>query len=302
MELEKLGLGAMTHPETQRWIARVVLCAHIERMMVADLRNLQESCLPLYAGLHELGRETLQADHSHFPALVIQAAISDNTKRQCVHHVESWSSLCEAGTHFHLAKQLETAMLAWADDRHMNVDWFLDAVLMNLCGWRLDQEARKKPHWVYPGSMAAGQYHRTGIDLRRLHGWGTLDGVIPPPVVKPYNPSAQTRREHQQEFTLELDRYYTKQEEFFAISGFQKTTPKRARTVKDSPWLHFDWFVEYQMQERPAKEIAKKYTLHAIGEDAIYSALVDLARLLEVPLRPWVKRPSRQLKKKALNS
>ena len=98
--------AALTHPETGRWITHVVLFAHMKNMMVGDLQNLQDSCLPLYRALHGRGREMVPADHSDFPALAIREVIADNTVRERLLYVESWSSLCLAAKHFPVAKEL----------------------------------------------------------------------------------------------------------------------------------------------------------------------------------------------------
>lgn len=298
-ELEKLGFGTLTHPETRRWIAHVVLFAHMKDMLAIELQNLRDRCLPLYKALHERGR-AIDA-HSDFPALVIREVVSSNTIRSSRLWVESWASLAKAMKHSPLAKELAATISQWADGLHMQVDWFLDAVLMNLCLWRKDSKAETDLQWLYPGSMLAGEHQRGGIDLRRLHGWGTLDRVIPAPVVKPYNPSTQTRIEHLQMLEVELNAYYDKQEDLFTSQGFQETILKRARTVKQRPWLHFEWFIKYQMQGALASEIAEKYQ-QGIGEDAIHRALRDLAGILQVTLRPRVKNSKKQLKKKKLNS
>src|SRR5437016_682099 len=71
-KLDKLGLGTVTHPETKRWVARTILFTHMEKMMVRDLRNLRDTCLPLYRALHERGCGTSLDRLGSFPVLVIQ--------------------------------------------------------------------------------------------------------------------------------------------------------------------------------------------------------------------------------------
>jgi hypothetical protein len=107
--------------------------------------------------------------------------------------------------------------------------------------------------------------------------------------VKPYNPSTQTREEHQREVQVALNRYYAKQEDLFAVAGFENTISKRARASKD-PWLHFDWFIQYQIQEGSGSEIAEKYRRVGIGEDAIHRAIRTLAKILQVAPRPMINR------------
>jgi hypothetical protein len=302
---ERLGLGAMTHPETVSWIARVVLFEYMRTMVRGGLRKLQDKCSPLYRALHDLGCKTLPLVRSDFPALVIRDVISEHARSERTVYVENWALLCEAAKQYAEANELVNALSVWAGARHMMVDWFLDAVLMNLLTWRRDSEAEKDLHWFYPGSMAVGDNHRAGIDAQRLHGRGTIESAIPVPVVRPYNPSMQTRKEHQQEVESALGCYYDKQEEYFAANGFEKTTPKRARTIRNQPWLHFEWFILYQMREWPGSKIADEYTVRgdrALSESGIHRALGDLAVLLGVPLRPQVTATERRLKKKKLNS
>jgi hypothetical protein len=302
-ELDKLGLGAMTHPETKRWIARTILFAHMKRMMAQQLRNLRDTCLPQYRALHELGCTMPIARFSSFPVLVIEevtVTATGRTQTQRSHSVDSWSSLRQAADHFREARELSNSIKEWTSALNMNRGWFNNAVLMNLCGWRMDTKAEQELSWVFPGAMSLEPTSRTGIDIQRLHGSGTLDRAIPVPAVRPYNPSTQTRMEHQSELKAELISYYAKQEALFSRAGFQKTTQKRARTEED-PWLHFKWFVKYQMQNQPGSEIVKKYHL-GTGEGTVYRALRELATVLQVTLRPQVKKPSRKVNKKNLNS
>jgi hypothetical protein len=112
----------------------------------------------------------------------------------------------------------------------------------------------------------------------------------------------QTREEYRRELDLELNRYYDTQESLFTVAGFKTTVPKRGRTVKNRPFLHFEWFIGYQMRGRSASQIAGKYTLQGIGEDAVHSAVADLAKILDVPLRGRLKDAEKQVKKKRLKS
>jgi hypothetical protein len=297
-ELGKLGLGAMTDPETACWIARVILFDRMQKSLADDLQKLRDSSLPLYQALLERGRKMLPGDYSDFPALVIHDVLPNNVTQARRHYVQSWSSLEQAAEHFTAAKELMTAVREWAGARHMMADWFLDSILSNLCVWSKNRQAEQDVWWLYSGSLAEGRNHLVGPDAQRLHGWGTLDHRIAVPAVKPYNPSTQTRDEYQREHQLELDRYYARQEDVFAEAGFEPTVQKRKR-ASDSPWLHVDWFIQYQIQERSGPQIAQKYKGGKIGEDAIHHALRDLAGVLEVTLRPRVKRPLQaELRKK----
>jgi hypothetical protein len=279
----KIGMGTLVHPDTARWVARVMLFARMEKMMSDDLRSLKSDALPHYKALYELGRKMSPMDVSNVPALTIRETLSDGAKRFRAHYVTSWSTLSEAADHFDEAKLLAAAIFQWADRIHMGTAWFLDAVLMNLHGWRLHNDSG----WEYPGGayMELEHGHRVGGgDMRKVHGWGNLDRLLPVPVVKPYNPSTQTRKAHQADLVLELKRYYAEQEDQFEKAGFQKTILKRAR-ASTSAWVHFEWFIRYQMQGKPVPEIANEYNSKAIGDDAVYKAIRDTAEVLEVVMR-----------------
>jgi hypothetical protein len=261
----------------------------MEKALVKELRSLCDNSLPHYRALLDRGREILPGDHSDYPALVIREVLPNNAGRLRRHYVTDWSSLKLAAEHFEEAKDLITAISNWSVARHMMADWFLDSVLRNLCVWGKIRGAVKGLPWSYAGVLAGGESQRVGPDAQRLHGWGALDHQIDVPVVKPYNPSTQTRAEHQRELQLELNRYYAKQEDLFTAAGFKKTASKRARASKD-PWLHFDWFIQYQIQERSGSEIAQKYRQGNLVEGAIHHALGPLARILQVTLRAMVNK------------
>ena len=158
---------------------------------------------------------------------------------------------------------------------------------MNLFGWCVQSAGGDDLGWEYPGGMymELEHGHRVGGgDMRKVHGWGNLDRFLPVPVVKPYNPSTQTRKAHQADLVLELKRYYGKQEDQFEKAGFQRATPKRKRSG-NTRWVHFEWFIKYQMQEWTGAEIAEEQGLEGSGEDSVSKALVPLAELLGVALR-----------------
>jgi hypothetical protein len=301
-ELGKLGLGTMTHPEIACWVARVILFERMEKMLGEDLRDLRKSALPLYVALYARGRQMLPGDHSDFPVLVIRDVLADNSERTRRHSVESWSSLCEAAEHFPVAKRLVTAVSLWSEARRMTADWFLDSILGNLRVWRIRGKVEPLP-WSYRGGLAGGEHRRVGPDAQRVHGWGTLDHVIPVPVVTPYNPTAQTREEHKLELQSDLEGYYAAQEALFAAEGFQRTVRKRKRAGTDL-WLHVEWFIEHQMRGRSGSEIAEKYQREqGITVDAILRAVRELVSTLEGPPRSSLKADLKgRLKKKTLNS
>jgi hypothetical protein len=258
----------------------------MEELMADELVNLRGTVLPLYRAVHELGRSLSPLDNSDFPVVPLREVTSDTTKVTRRHCVDCWSSLSLAADHFTEAKALAEAISQWADELNMGTDWFRDAVLMNLCGWNKYEAANQGAGWGYPGMFAElpGQNRLGGSDIRVLHGWRTLDSVIPVPVVRPYNPTTQTRDEHFAQITLDFNRYYEEQETLFAQAGFQKTIRKRAR-AGPTRWSHFDWFIKYQIQGKATSEIADQRRGKAVGEDAIYQAVKELAKTLEVALR-----------------
>jgi hypothetical protein len=282
----KIGFGTMTHQEGARWVARVMLFDRMEKMMSDYLLRLKATALSHYTALYELGRNTTPIHTSNVPALTIHERLPDGGEHFRAHYVTDWSSLCEAADHFDEAGLLASAVSDWAERMHMGIGWFLDAIVTNLFGWRAQPEGLG---WSYPGSYMELQHgHRVGGgDMRNIHGWGGLDRVVPAPTVRPYNPSTQTRQEHLADLQLDLNKYYEQQEGTFAKAGFQPTTQKRKRSG-NSPWLHFEWFIQYQMQERTGAEIAEAQGLKGSGEDAVSKALRDLAELLPVTLRPRV--------------
>jgi len=251
-----------------------------------ELRRLRDATLPLYQELQQLGRIMSPLVRSDVPCLEIREKISVTTERIRGHYVEDWPSLSEAAGHFMKARALASEISRWTDGLNMGTDWFRDAVLVNLLGWYKDQVIEQLVPWGYPGFFSLHNHgHRLGAgDADRLHGWGNLDHIIPVPVVRPYNPSTQTRKDHRSDLAVDLDRYYAEQENLFTRVGFLQTVRKRARTA-NSCWLHFDWFIKYQMQGKTASEIAAPYRRNAVGEDAIYQAVKEVARLVQITLR-----------------
>ena len=102
----KIGMGALVHPDTARWVARVMLFARMEKMMADDLRGLKSDALLHYQALFELGRRMAPLTPGNVPALTIRETLSDGAVRSRAHHVASWSSLSEAADHFDEAKFL----------------------------------------------------------------------------------------------------------------------------------------------------------------------------------------------------
>jgi len=303
IESGKLGLGALTHPETARWIARVVLFERMGKLMRRELGVLRDTCLPLYEALFNLGRQTLPRSNSSFPDLVV-SDVSGDVQTHRRHCIDGWFSLRKVVPHCRPADELAAALSKWAVERYMMTDWFLDETLRNLSVWHILPQAAQGLWWLQRGSLADGKHDRFANDSRTLHGKGTFDRIIPVPVIPLYNPSAQTREEHRHELDALLNNYYAKQESLFEMLGFRKTVLKRARTRKN-PWVHWDWFIKFQMQKQPGSDIAnemeKKYGLE-IAPDAIHTAVRDVARVLEVPVRGQVKGTKSRLNRKKLNS
>jgi hypothetical protein len=276
------------------------------KLMRRELEDLRDTCLPLYEALFHLGRQMLPRSNSSFPDLVVSDASGNvqTHRRQCI---DGWSSLRKVVSHYTQAEDLASALSKWAGDRHMMTDWFLDEALRNLAAWHILPQAAEGLWWLQRGSLAGGKHDRFANNSRTLQGKGAFDRIIPVPVIKLYNPTAQTREEHRQQLDASLNNYYAKQESLFEMLGFRRTVVKRARTGKKrkNPWLHWDWFIKYQMQERSgsdiANEIAKKQDLD-IAPDAIHAAVRDVGRVLEVLVRAQVKGTKSRLNRKKLNS
>ena len=56
---KRLGFGVLTHPQIDRWIARMVLLRRMRTLCSADITEIETVALPLYESLFQLGMKLL---------------------------------------------------------------------------------------------------------------------------------------------------------------------------------------------------------------------------------------------------
>jgi hypothetical protein len=278
------GLGVLTSPEIAIQITQAIFIFYMRRNAKGTLKHLEERCLPKFIELKLLGKQFLPKSYrSDIPAIVMKEASAPNYTHTWILHIENWKSLSDAATQFEQAARIRDHVRDWAIKHHLDRQWFLDIVIHNLGVWAFSDELRRKHTWLHGTLLHAQVDHRYSETDSFKYG-RSIEKVLQPPRVKPYNPVSQTREEHRKLLAIEVDRYYTEQEQFFKGKGFISTTRKRARF--ESPWLHVEWFVKYQILGWTAARIAQKYKLTAVHEGSIYQAVKKIAQQLDFELRP----------------
>lgn len=301
MALERLGFGELTEPGTQEWIVRVVLFQSMQRLCRKHLRELRESCVPTVQALIESGKRQFGRAAGEFPAVAIELKIDQQTTRQELLWIDSLKALRIAADHIMEVRQLQTILENWASRCHVSEDWFLDAIVRILTVWSVSPEAADDLEWRYPGSLSSAPEWRFGDGDPALYELITaLAEVEPPPSIPVYNPAMQTQKEHRASVEASLNKYYEQQEARFKLRGFIPSTRKRRRTAP--AWVHMDWFVKYQINERTAAQIARGIDNRELGENAINKAVRDIAKLLQVPLRQQLPAVNKKLKGKSLSA
>jgi hypothetical protein len=297
-EVESLyrdGFGALSIPEIERQIARIVLFKRMRSLCKPDLTHLRETCLPRYTALFEFGRKQVSR-YADFPQVMITASVgAGRPKSEPVVLVDSWKALLVVATHAPLADKLKNGIFSWSKQRNVAVEWFLDALLRNLTGWHLQPVGAEQLHFFLPTGLSYS-------DTKRFSGTAEYSRFLKdlaasgPPFQSPiYNPAIQTREEHQNEVVERLKAYHAAQEDRFLAEGFTETRAKRGR--RGDPWEGLNWFVRYQICGQLAGEIAGAAGKKSVDETAVNKAVRDLSRVLELPLRPRTTKLSSGLKR-----
>lgn len=286
------GFGAVTVPEIERQIARIVLFKRMRKHCKPDLERLRATCLPLYVALYKLGGTQLRAK-TDFPRVITTGTSTALHKTAVL--VSSWTALEQASGVCPAAEELRAKLSAWATERNIVVVWFLDALLRNLAAWHLFPQLADELVFTFPTSFAHSTKRRfsgSSYDQRVAMKLAASGPSIDLPI---YNPAFQTREEHQAEVLGKLLRYHVVQESKFLTSGFVRTRLRRGR--RGDPWEPIDWFIEYQMHGLLAKEIVARSTGEgSLGESAISQAVGEACELLEVPRRRRSRKLSTPLK------
>jgi hypothetical protein len=177
----------------------------------------------------------------------------------------------------------------------MHVTWFLDAVLFNLCLWRLSSANQESLSWHVTSDFLVMSNQRIISDPSVQKRYPEIEGRLPPPLIRSYNPTIQTSEEHLKQVQADLRKYYGAQKMLFQRLGF--TPSKRKRERAGPPWAHMDWFVNFQVLGQSAHRIADESTGEAVTDAAVLKAVAAIARTLEVPLRSASSTPSKKLKR-----
>jgi len=286
-ELEGLnssGLGTLTSSEIATQVIQVIFFHYMHRLAKVSLKRLEQSCLAQLIELNAQGKQLL-ADgyHTDYPTVVMTKTTAPNTIQTSILQIQDWKSLCEAATQFELAAQICDRACNWAKQHYVDRQWFLDLVVLNLGDWVFSDRSRRRHSWWH-GTVLQAKKNYKYTEVASFKISSSIEKLVPPPQITPYNPVAQTREEHKKGAMQNLERYYTAQEQFYQAKGFVSTVRKRARV--ESPWLHVEWFVKYQILGWTAARIAEKYTLTAVHEGSIYQTVKKIAQQLDFELRP----------------
>jgi hypothetical protein len=298
-EVESLyrdGFGALSIPEIERQIARIVLFKRMRSLCKPDLTHLRETCLPRYTALFEFGRKQVSR-YADFPQVKITPSDeAGRAKSETVVLVDSWKALLVAAAYVPLAEDLKNGIFSWSKQRNIAVKWFMDALLRNLTGWHLQPPGAKQLHFFLPAGLSYSDTKRfsgTAGYSRYLKDLAASGPGFQSPI---YNPAIQTREEHQNEVVESLKAYHAAQEERFLAEGFTETRAKRGR--RGDPWEGLNWFIRYQICGQLAREIASAAGKESIDETAVNRAVRELCIVLGIPVRPRTSKVPTGLKRK----
>ena len=291
LSLRQIGFGDFTIPVIERYVARHLLFHFIDKLCSPELAALKGNAFPLYCQLHEIGCRQRGKDDTHVPFVGIEYLLhAQNARVSELVSIDSWHNLEKVGRHLDAAAKLHRAIETWARPHNVLVDWFLDALLRNLCAWRLEG---RQIAFFYPGSMSFGPIGRFGGDKdipgEVFHVGTALEKMFPLRLPEPFNPLTQRRSEHWKHVEKAYEEYYTMREKHLTEIGFTKVKRKRDRS--GDPWVHVEWFVRYQVKGWTAERIADRIKPRTAGADTIgatgiYHAVSDFSDLVELPLRP----------------
>jgi hypothetical protein len=283
--LNSLGFGTLSSPDIRTQIARIMLFHYMTKVAPERLRRLQEACIPLYEILKAVGRRRFPDSHSDFPLLEGRTVTAESVTTWMI-CVDGWKSLREGAQHCEEAAELACELDRWASEHHLSREWFFDATLRNLSGWAKSEKTNRNLGWSLPASFSIGQDQRSS-DAEACQLGRQIAKSLRVPVIPTYNPAFQTRNEHQDTLLRQLAKYHVAQENLFRTLGFVPTIRKRSRI--ESPWIHMEWFVRYQVLGWTTARIADENGLTAVNEASIYKAINNLAIQLDLELRPRIR-------------
>jgi hypothetical protein len=271
-KLGKLGLGTVTDPKTQAWTVRVVFFWITDQKARQAIDRLHAECQDALAELWRISKGLLPNECASIPPVIIKKINTNGytTKRL---YVQTWATLCEAAEQYSCAAEIQKRLWTWSSERNLAVEWFLDTALLMFCLAKPEQSCP----WSYGGSLMGGE---GGLRYGGPHSTQLmqLSRARPLPVLKPYNPAAQDRKDYLLDAQKQLAVYCDSVEAEFERNGFQRTIRKRQRS--GPPWLHVEWFVRHRVELWPTLRIAKE---SRVAEDVVCKALRRTAELLGFP-------------------
>src|ERR1019366_3874613 len=299
-ESSRLGLGELSSSEMQCWIARAFLFHFIEKLAQKELRELHDRCRDDFRALRELGRIMLPHDNSDFPPVVITTEI-ENGFTSRVHYIEAWRSLTEAAVHLSAAELLRATLSSWAEKYSLESQWFLDAAWRMICHWFETADIPEKLIFRLPsvfgidvdgGRQIAGLGFEGNSKLRPHFLSPDIRAEIP--ALPPYDPVAMTRTEYLRRVRGLAAAYCELQEVGYEKLGLVPTRQLRCR--KGKPWVHWAWFVQYQVKRLNVEVIAEASATPEIDSSTVYAGVRDVATLVDLPLRKKNQRRRANLK------
>ena len=295
LKLKQSGFGAFTHPEIERWIARVLLFSVMNIRYRRRLALLRDSCLPIYTEMFEVGKRLLPHVRGDIPTLPVVGHEGEITGFTTIN---GWQVLNHATEQHPVAQQLRAGMKTWVAKQNLEAEWVLDAIVKLFCAWRMSPETAERPLFFITGSMSLGRDRRLAVVTGALH---CLIYQLAPASdkfsVAAYNPAMQTRKEHTDEVLALLRKHQVQQEQRFGAAGFSVSKPKRPK--KRRPWEELDWFLQYQVGGKSGSEIASTVSgSGSITEAAVMSGVREASALLQIQMRLTTSERPKKLERK----
>jgi hypothetical protein len=251
----RLAPGEFARPESDRetWSARVLFLDRVARLVPAVLTDLGLHVLPAYRRV----------------VATLADPAGTSARRPEFHWNEESSPRDLSPTPEE--RELELALLAWADRYHLCESWVLNTALQTLRWW----EGTGRLGWVHlgrgaglpPGTIPRFQFEQPAWEV----DWETKD---------------QFMRRISWAFRLALKRYLKEIEATAAERQWRRIGEKRAhrkgtenseRTPEEHLRRHFDWLVMWQVGGQTQVELAERAR---VDTKAVAHAIKATAKLI----------------------
>jgi hypothetical protein len=296
VESSSLSLGQLSSPETVTWIARCILFHFVEKLAQKELRELRDHCRGPFDELRS-GEELLGPLRDDlFPHILIATEV-EGCHEERIHYLENWDALIQASVYSPAADSLQSSISRWAKQHSLDASWVLEAAWRLLCWWFQPSYTDKNLLWSLPSIFAIGPDGRKHVSGIGFDGNNKYRPELVPagvcaemPILLPYDPVAMTQSEYLKRVRGTMKEYCKHQE-----AGYQKLGLIPApwmRNKSGSPWVHWEWFVKYQIRRLTTAEIADAHPGTAISENTVFAGVRKVGRYVGLQLRPKIYRPT----------